>query len=437
MILEAAGTLAVVVGLCCIVGLFVAAQFALVAVRISRVQEMVGEGIPGAKHVDNALRHLDGHVAACQLMITATGLALGWIGVPLLAAALEPVLGPGVGSGVGSAVSFILLVALLTIGGELVAKGLALQYPERAALLTALAVRIVRALTRPVLWVLNEMSWLWLAIFGVSRQTLGTAPIAPEELQLVMQASRVAGAIEADQEDMLQRVLRFAHLRAANILTPRASVAAVPVEASVEEALTTVRVHRHSRYPVYAGDLDTIVGVLHARDLVVADHDALLSSLLRPPLIVPEQIDVDDLLRLMRRRSVQFAIAVDEHGSTAGIVTLENIVEEIVGELQDEFEVPERAPVEHGDGQVQIEGSESVYVLQDLLGLVTPAGPYTTVAGYLLDQLRDMPREGGVIEVADCRFTIVELRDRRIARVAAERKARWEQSSGLPRRLPT
>ena len=415
--LETGGGLLAVLFLVSLNGFFVSAEFALVTLRRTRVQQLLAEGRPGAGNVDDGVRHLDSYIAACQLGITIASLALGWIGEPALAGLLDPIFGAVGAHALGVAVAFVVITALHVVAGELAPKGVALQYPEQVAIAVTGPLRLFRAVFRPAIWVLNEAGWLVARLMRVNRDATAYGHFGADELRLVVQASADAGALDEQQQFMLQRVIRFAGLSVESVMTPRPEVTAITGDSTTDEAIAFAKQHRHSRYPVYRDDLDNVIGVLHARDLLLADPDTPLRSLLRDPLAVPGQINVQELLRLMRVRRTQFAIVVDEYGGTDGIVTLENVLEEIVGELQDEFEVPEEVAVRRPGGVVRIDAAESVDMLAELLGIEVEPGPYNTVAGLVLELLGEIPEVGATVDVDGHRFTVVKMDELRIASV--------------------
>ena len=419
--LETGGGLLAVLLLVLLNGFFVSAEFALVTVRRTRVQQLVAEGRPGAGNVDDGVRHVDSYIAACQLGITIASLALGWVGEPALAGLLDPIFGAAGAHTLGVAVAFVVITVLHVVAGELAPKGVALQYPEQVAIAVTGPLRLFRAVFRPAIWALNEAGWLVARLLRVNRDATAYGHFGADELRLVVQASADAGALDEQQQFMLQRVIRFAGLSVESVMTPRPEVTAITADSTTDEAIAFAKQHRHSRYPVYRDDLDNVIGVLHARDLLLADPDTPLRSLLREPLAVPGQINVQELLRLMRVRRTQFAIVVDEYGGTDGIVTLENVLEEIVGGLQDEFEVPEEVAVRRPGGVVRIDAAESVDVLAELLGLEVGPGPYNTVAGLVLELLGEIPEVGATVDVDGHRFTVVEMDELRIASVEVRR----------------
>lgn len=410
--------LAALVVLVLINAFFVAAEYSLVTIRRTRVSQLVAEGHPGANHLDDAVRRLDSYIAACQLGITMAGLGLGWLGEPALAGLLEPVFGRLGGPVLGSVMAFVLITVALIIAGELSPKGVALQYTERVALVVAAPLRLFRAIFRPAIWFLNEGGRVFLGLFGVHREVSEhAAQIDPDELRVLVRSSGEAGAIAEQQQYLLERVLRFGNLTVGAVMIPRTEVIAIASTANAGEARQIVAEHHFSRYPVYRKDLDDVLGILHARDLLEARGEVSVVSLLRPTFHVPTQASVNELLTVMRARRTHIAVAVDEYGGTDGIVTLEDVLEEIVGELQDEFERPERHPVRRPGGQVQLDGLDPVDTLTDTLGIELEPGPYNTVAGFVLHLAGDIPEAGATFESHGYRFRVVDMDHLRIATI--------------------
>jgi CBS domain containing-hemolysin-like protein len=417
---ETGGGLLAVLVLVFVNGFFVAAEFALVTIRRTRVEQMIAEARPGAGNVADATNHLDSYIAACQLGITMASLALGWVGEPALAGIIEPVMGELAGHAVGVVVSFVIITSLLVVAGELTPKGIALQYPEQTSIVVTGPLRLFRVVFRPAIWLLNEGGWLAARAIGVSRDVESHSHIGAEELRLVVQASAQAGAIETEEQFLLERVLKFGDISVASVMIPRTEVVALQIDTSTAQATAVVAEHHHSRYPVYRKNLDDILGVIHVRDLLLAAPSDTLRPLLREAVVVPSNVGVDRLLGEMRSRRNHFAIAVDEFGGTDGIVTLEDVLESIVGELQDEFEEPDRPPQRGPGGRLRIDGLDNVDVLPGLLGFEVEPGPYNTVAGYVLDRIGRIPQVGEAIEVAGYRLRVAEMDDLRIAVVEAE-----------------
>ncbi len=428
--LETSGGLVALLLLVLLNGFFVASEFALVTLRRTRVEQIAEQRRPGWRSLNDAVEHLDSYIAACQLGITIASLALGWIGEPVLAGLLEPVFGAIGAHALGVAFAFAVITALHVVAGELAPKGIALQYPEGVSLVVVGPLRAFRALFRPVIWLLNESGWLVASMVGVRRDADQTSHIGGEELALLVRSSAEAGALAVDERFLLERVLRFSGLTAASVMVPRTEVVGLSAGTPVASARQLVYEQRYSRYPVFRASLDNVLGVLHVKDLMAASEDASLEDLVRQPLVVPTQIGVNELLRLMRARRVHFAVAVDEYGGTDGIVTLEDVLEEIVGELEDEFEQP-HPPAPVARDTVHLEGLDSVDMLAERIGVTVPEGPYKTVAGYVLARLGRIPRLGDSVEVDGHRLTVVAMDGMRIAELEARADA-----SGLPGELP-
>jgi CBS domain containing-hemolysin-like protein len=418
-LLATGGGLFVVFMLVLACGFFVAAEYSLVTIRRTRVEQLLAEGRLGARAVADAVANLDSYLATCQIGITMSSLSLGFVGEPALADLFEPLTGRIGGHALALGLSFVFVTALEVIAGELAPRGVALQYPERLALVLATPLRALRVVLRPLVWVLNESGWLLLRLVGVPRNIGAHASIGAEELRLVVQASAQAGAIEMGEQFLLERVLKFGDLTVAGIMVPRTELVALPEDTSTAEAIAAVAEHHFSRYPVYRKDMDDVIGVLHVRDLLVAPPASTLTGLLREPLVVPSQVSVERLLTEMRARRNHFAIAVDEFGGTDGIVTLEDVLEAIVGEMADEFEQPPPVPSPRLGGHIRIDGMESVDALPELLGVTAEPGQYHTVAGYLLDRIGRIPEVGESVDLGDYRLTVVEMDGLRIATVEA------------------
>ena len=417
--IEIGGGLLAVLALVLANGFFVASEFALVTVRRTRVEQLVEEGRAGARSVADAVQHLDSYIAACQLGITVASLALGWIGEPALSGLLDTLLGNVGAHAAAVAIAFVLITALHVIAGELAPKGIALQYSERTALTIAGPLRLFRAIFRPAIWLLNESGWLVARLVGVSPGGGESQHLGEAELLLAVEDSAEAGELESTDQFLIERVLRFGDLTVEQVMVPRTELLALSIETSTADARRFVAESRHSRYPVYRENIDNVVGVLHVRDLVLAEDHPSIEPLLRQPLLVPALAGVNEMLAQMRDRRTHFAIAMDEYGGTDGIITLEDVLEEIVGELQDEFEVPAPTPETRPDGVARISGLDSIDVLGELLEIEIDAGANNTVGGYLVERVGSIPTVGDTIELDRHRLTVVEMDGLRVATVEA------------------
>lgn len=420
MLSTSSGLIAVLV-LVMINGFFVAAEFALVTIRLTRVDQLVTERRPGARSLKDATVHLDSYIAACQLGITMASLGLGWVGEPALAGLVEPLTGRIGGHALGVAFSFIVITILHVVAGELAPKGVALQYVEKVAIFVAGPLRVFRTVFRPAIWLLNEGGWIAARLIGVRREVTEHPQIGAEELRLVVQASGQAGAIETSEQFLLEHVLRFGDVVVASVMVPRTEVVALSIDTSIRDALDVVREHHFSRYPVFDENLDHIVGVLHVRDLLLAPLDATLESegLLKQPLQIPSHVGLNRLLAEMRKQRTHFAIAVDEFGGTDGIVTFEDVIESIVGETADEFEEIEVETPLRTAGAIRIDGMEPLDTLAEKLGVELEPAQYLTAAGLVLELIGRIPEVGESIEVGAYRLTVTEMDELRIASIEA------------------
>lgn len=429
--LSNAGRLAVIALLVAMNGFFVAAEFALVTVRKTRIDQLVEEKRAGARAARSAQAHLDTFIAACQLGITMAGLALGWIAEPALAGLIEPALeivfgsfSDAVAHTVAVIASFVSVTVLLVVAGELAPKGVALAAPERVALLVSPGTNFFAKAFKPIIWFLNTAGWVVLRPFGVKPVSHQGSVSSIDELKLVVMASREAGLLEEHEQEMVNRVFTLSTLTTSQAMVPRTEVLAVPVEATLDELLELFQRARHTRIPVYEGTIDNVAGVLNVKDLLPLFRDRRtafpgIKRLMRPALTVPESARLDDLLTEMRRSRMQMAIVIDEFGGTAGIVTLENILERLVGEVQSELEAPERPEVEAGaEGSFVIDGLMLVDDFNEQFAVRIEEDNYDTIAGYLFGQLGRRPEAGDEVTLSDGRGLRVEVLDGlRIARV--------------------
>lgn len=413
-----AGLLAVAV-LVALNGWFVASEYALVTIRPTRVQQLLSEGRVGASHLKHAIDHLESYIATCQLGVTVASLSLGWIGEPALANLIEPAIGGVASHAAATAVTFLMITTLLVAAGELAPKGLALQHTERVALMIAAPLGLFRTAFRPVIWVLTTIGWGIARVAGVRQGVAHQSAFDATELVLLMRESRRAGEIDEQQLGLIERSLRFSDLTVEQTMIPRTEVDAIPLDSTVQAATALARESRHSRYPVFRDSIDDIAGVLHIRDMLFAEPGAPIAGIVRDPLIVPGQAAVSDLLREMRERRVHFAVVVDEYGGTDGIVTLEDVVEELIGELQDEFEPRARVAERQPDGVVRFSGLDRLDTLRERLSVTVPEGQYQTVAGYVVDRLGSIAQVGDAIEVGGYRITVTEMDGLRVAALTA------------------
>jgi CBS domain containing-hemolysin-like protein len=409
--------------------LFVAAEFSLVRVRRSRMQELAAQGDRRAARVAALLDAPDRFITAVQLGVTATSLGLGALGQPLVADLLAGPVGllperweEAVTLAVATALAFALLVALHVIAGELVPKAVGLDHAERTALALAGPIGAFERVLRPVIWLLVRATAAILRALHLPLPTSMSLAHTEDELKMLVVASRREGVLLEDEQAMLHKVFEFADKDAADVMVPRPDMVGVRADTPPEQVLELVLDRPYTRYPVYGEDIDDILGILHVRDLFTAIHRAGLGrvdlrELLRPAIVVPETKALDELLAEFRRTSNHMAIVVDEYGSVAGLVTLEDLLEEIVGEIGDEFDLPDTAIRRLGRGRVRIEGSFPIDEFNDRFGTDLPNADYHTVGGFVFGELGRAPAVGDVVARDGLRFEVAAVDGSRIVQV--------------------
>ena len=416
--------LALVVLLILANGFFVAAEFALVAIDRSRVDTEAAAGRRRARLTASLLKRLSFHLSGAQLGITLTSLLIGLLAEPAIASLLEAPLGRFIGEGAVRGVSLVVAIALATIVqmviGELVPKGLAIARPETTAYIVAPAVSIYGVVFGPLIRFLDGSANRTVRLMGVEpAEELSHVQTLPE-LALVVSASAEEGTLADGASRLLARSIRFESKSAEDILVPRTAVKALQRDDSVDALIELSVRTGHSRFPVYGEDLDDVIGTVHVRAVhgVPRDRRSIVrvGQLVRPPVVVPESREVGDVLVDLKSSNAHLAIVVDEYGGTAGIITLEDIVEEIVGEIGDEHD-PGR-PVQASSpsaGQWTLPGTLHRDELAEQVGCNVPDGEYETIAGFVLDRLGRIPVGGESIEFEGWTFTVAEMDRRRIA----------------------
>jgi len=410
-------------------GFFVAAEYALVTMRRTRVQELVDQGSRGARRVSDLQQNPARFISAIQLGVTLSSLALGAIGEPVISNLLDTPLGwlpsswhGGVALTISAILAFSILSFFHVVLGEIVPKSYTLQHAERVALVVATPINIFYAIFRPFIWALVAASAAVLRWLGLPPEARRSSVHSEEELKMLVTASREQGVLEEEEQTMLHKVFAFADKDAADVMVPRPDVVALPLELPVAELLRLMLQHPYTRYPVYDGELDDVVGVLHVRDLFAALHDRGIDgvdvrALLRPAIMVPETKRLDELLSDFRATSNHMAIVVDEYGSLAGIVTLEDLLEEIVGEIGDEFDVPEAGIRRLGVGRMRLGGSFPIEEFNVRFGTSLPDEDYHSVGGFVFGELGRAPKVGDLVKTDGVLFEVSGVDGPRIVEV--------------------
>lgn len=425
---DALGLLAVVL-LILLNGFFVAAEFAIVRIRRTRVEELVARGDRSAAWIQRALRGTGRFIATTQLGITTVGLALGWLAEPVVAHLIYPVLNwlpvgwqTGVAYGVSASLAFALTTFLLVVFGELTPKAIALQAPERVARVVARPILAAASLLRPITWLLNLIGLKLARGLGVRSPSEQELAHSVEELKMLVSASAESGVVQDDEEEMVHAVLDFGDTLVRQVMVPRTEMVALPADASLETVLQTLTEQPVTKLPVYDGTLDHVIGVVHLQDVLPAWRRPNASGqtareLMRETLFVPDTVRISDLLRRFRSRRQHLAIVLDEYGGTAGLVTLEDLLEEIVGEMRDPFD--EEADIQSlQDGTILIDGLTPTEELNARFQLTLHDPHYDTIAGFILGRLGRMARVGDTITAGSVRLRVESMDGLRIARVS-------------------
>lgn len=414
---------------------FVAAEFALVSVRRTRVEELANQGIASAKWTKRALEHPDQVIAATQLGITLASLGLGWIGEPALAHLLLPLVEwlpqkwqAGVSHSLAAGIAFGLVTFFLVVVGELAPKSIALQNPERAALFVARPVVLTEWLFKPMIWLLNGAGNLLLRLVGVQPATMHEMVHSVEELRMIVTASAEGGVFEKEEREMLHAIFDLGEQVVRQVMIPRTEIIAVEADLPLPEILQLIGETTYTKFPVYDDSLDQILGIVHIKDLVKAMQSpdcerCTARTLVREALFVPETLTVRELLERFRAKRQHIAIVLDEYGGTAGLVTLEDLMEEIVGEVSDPFDRVTPPFEIQADGMVLIDGMTLIEDVNQRLGLNLQEPNYDTIAGYVLGKLGRIPEVNDTLESDGVRLKVVAMDGLRIAQVALERIA--------------
>ncbi len=412
---------------------FVAAEFGLVSVRRTRVEELAAQGHPTARVVRRALDDPDRFIAATQLGITIASLALGWIGEPALAHLFIPLLqflppswvGAAAHS-VAAAIAFACITFLHVVAGELAPKSIALQNPERTAFFVARPMLVIFQIFRPAIWALNGAGNGLLRLLGIRPAGGHERVHSVQELKMLIEASQEEGVLEAEEEQMLRAVFDLRSSRAAEVMVPRTEMVCVPADATVEELADLAERTALTKFPVFEDDPDHIIGIVYLKDLLrpirACRSDLTARALMRDALFLPETVSVADLLAHFRRARQHIAILVDEYGGTAGLVTLEDLLEEIVGDIGDLFEPPVPQIQHLPDGSVLLDGRMTLTEVNEALSLSLSDPFYTTVGGLVMGRLDRIPAVGDEVVLEDGhRLRVEEMDGRRVARVRLTR----------------
>ena len=404
---------------------FVAAEYSLVTARRTRLRELAEQGSRRARLVLRLVSTPPRFIAAMQLGVTATSLGIGALGEPVLARVFDSL----IATVVAFTLAFLIVTFLHVVIGELIPKGIALSYSDRVALAVSAPVRVFFFVFMPLIWVLQRSSELALALLGMKSPEAGTPPLSEAELRMLLESSSEHGQIEKEETEMLYKVFDFADKEASDVMVPRPEVVALSIDLPAAECLAAVVDSPFTRYPVYRKTLENIIGILHVRDIFSAMNEVGIErvdieALLREPHLVPETKDLAALLADFRRTGQHMAIVVDEYGGMEGIATLEDLLEEIVGEIEDEFDLPDESVERIGEDTIHVDGTFSIDDFNEQFDADLPIEDYHTLAGFVFGQLGHVAAPGDVVEHDGLRFEVLEVEGSRIDRLAV----RFERS---------
>ncbi len=406
---------------------FVAAEFGLIAVRRTRIEELAANGSRRAATVQRALADLNLMLSGSQLGITFSSLGLGAIGEPVLAGFFErwfaslPSPADIIAThGAAVTLAFTIITFLHVVLGELVPKNLAIALPESTALWVAAPMRAFTYAFRPLIWLFNETANLILTkVLRVMPKHELSSIHTPDEIAIIIEESRRGGTILIGQSRMLTRTLDFPDLKAVEAMVPRVVARSIKSDGRIDDVLDLAEETGYSRFPVWHERPDEFVGVVHLKDMLRESRrnpQAQALDVMRDALLVPESLTLDEVLLQMRRQRTHFAIVLDEFGSTSGMLTLEDIIEELVGDIQDEFDGPD-TQVRKVEGGLRVAGTMRPDELEEATGLRLPEGDFETVAGFILERLGRLARRGDEILVGATSVRVVNVRKRRIVTV--------------------
>src|SRR6188472_3902739 len=389
---------------------FVAGEYALVTVRRTRMKELADEGSRTARSVVKITSDPPHFIAAMQLGVTLTSLAIGALGERVL----SDFFAQWLATILAVLLAFLIITFLHVVVGELVPKGIALSYSERIALGVSTPVRLFFFVFKPLIWVLQRSSELAQRAIGIDPTFSEGAAHSEAELKMLLEVSTEHGEIETDEREMLYKVFDFAEKEVADVMVPRPDVAGLAIDLAPDEAMAAMLEAPYTRYPVYRETLDDIDGILHVRDMVA------LADLLRAPYVVPETKDLGALLAEFRRTSQHMAVVVDEYGATAGIVTLEDLLEEIVGEIEDEFDLPNESIERVSDTIIRIDGSFTIDDFNEEFGTGLESEDFHTVGGFVFGHLGRAAEVGDEVAEDQLRFCVLMTSGSRIQKIEVE-----------------
>ncbi len=412
-------------------GFFVAAEFAIVKVRASQIEIKAKSGSRVANMAKHMVQHLDGYLAATQLGITLASLGLGWVGEAVMTDIVLRFFGlfsidlsSQIATNMGHVLAFAIITILHIVFGELAPKSLAIQRPIATTMAIALPLHFFYLVFRPFILLLNGLATLFLRMLGISAISGQEAHHSSEELQYLLDQGMESGAIETNEHELIKNVFDFNERVVKNIMVPRTKISGVEIDSPHREVLDLIIREGYSRIPVYDETIDKIVGIVHAKDvlpLLAENKECVLREIIRKPYFIPETKKINDLLSELQLKRIQIAIVLDEFGGTAGMVTLEDIVEELVGEIQDEYDEEKPIVEKVSTTEFVIDATASIYDVNEYLPHDLPEdGDYDTVAGLMSEIFGKIPEVGEAKEFSGYNITILKKADQNVESVKLE-----------------
>lgn len=402
-------------------GFFVAAEFALVKVRPTQIEPHVAAGQRSARVARHMIQHLDAYLSATQLGITLASLALGWIGEPAFAWVVTPLVtavtggaNPELVHSASVTFSFLVITILHIVLGELAPKSIAIRKSEATALAVSLPLFVFYKVSYPAIWLLNHTANALLKLIGIAPVTEGEAAHDEEELRLLL-ASSQNNHVSLQKRELLDNIFELSHRLARQIMLPRQDVVYLSTSRTVSENLRLARRSGHTRFPLCQGDLDHVIGVVHIKDLFRRERPLVaLEEIAREIAFVPETLELDRLLKRMRTERFHMAAVIDEYGGVSGVVTLEDVIEEIVGQIEDEFDVEKPELQARGDGVYAVSGGMLIEDLEAALELELSERDEDTIGGLVLSELGRNPAVGDQVEVGPMILEVLEVQGNRV-----------------------
>lgn len=419
-------------------GFFVAAEFSLVKVRKTRLAELSENGSKRAAVALDVTSKLDAYLSACQLGITLASLGLGWLGEPAIASLLEPLFSNIIGWSpvythtIALIISFLIITFLHIVLGELVPKSLAIQSAEKTALGTAGLLKIFYGIFYPVIYTLNGLANAILRLMGIAPANEADLAHTEEELRMLVDASERHGYLDKMESTLLDNVFEFSDRIAGEVMVPRQDMICLYIQDSLDEALNVVKEYGHTRYPLCDDDKDNIIGMIHVRDLIgINDKPSLneISQIKRDILVVPEGIPISHLVQKMRSQRTHIAVVADEFGGTAGMVTIEDLLEELVGEIHDEFDREQPHVKKINETDYEVNGRVLLEDISEILNVDIDEESITTIGGYIFTRLGRKPKKGDEVEFDGYIFQAADVVGSRILKVKIIKKTNTDKIS--------